>query len=716
MKKNIIFLITIIILILIIGCSEGALNQAYLKATFDNTENNLEVSNILLIQQTDSYNISINWKNPDDSNYKETIILKSSKTFPLNTNDSNSTKIYQGNATSYIDSDVSPDRIYYYRILTKNKYNKYSTGITSSIEVFNISEIYDQNVTNFTLSQISNTTNVQLNWINPTDDKFIGVYVYRKTTGYPTGINDPQATLVYQGTSDNTIDTGLLANNVYYYTIFCKSDDNKISAGTRNAIGIVNFTPAPNVYYQKVSNFRSTLGNGNVLLEWDNPVDASFDGVRIKRKIGSYPSAYNDGSATTIYEGTSDSYLDNSVVNGNTYYYAIFVKNDLGYFSNTSAKSYKKVLTFTQDIRRRCFYLIGGSSSYTEPFSNLVTEVDAFDPVTETIYANVTQLPTPRYGCDIASANGKIYVFGGVDENKNIVSRVDVLDVSSPVWPDNIWSEASPMPLPRFSHRALSSNGKIYVLGGATGYLGINEGPTYLIYSYIYMSAKIHLYDPTTDNWIVDEVLVPNMQSVAGVKRMNFAAGVFDGNLLYSAGVYNGTANLTNTTILQNMTSNYYITLSSLAANSAEGAGLFYNKKKADNTELYLFLYLGGTTTNPTYYEPIRAGTPPVVGTNLTAVNSCYYIMFEYSGGVNASNWTALGSPAKNLLTPRAYAKAEYYGDYVYIFCGINNVGAVINSIEKIQVDDSASFPSGWQSVSSTGLTNRYGFGLTKVK
>jgi hypothetical protein len=77
--------------------------------------------------------------------------------------------------------------------------------------------------------------------------------------------------------------------------------------------------PLPITNFQVVS-----VGDGFVELSWTNPPseDTDFVGVKIQRKIGSYPVSENDGE--TIYDGTIPSVIDSGLTNGVIYYYRAF--------------------------------------------------------------------------------------------------------------------------------------------------------------------------------------------------------------------------------------------------------------------------------------------------------------------------------------------------------------------------------------------------------
>ncbi len=227
-------------------------------------------------------------------------------------------------------------------------------------------------------------------------------------------------------------------------------------------------------------------------LSWTNPADPDFSGVIILRKTGGFPDSPADAGATTVYDEAGTSYLDTDVVVDTTYYYAAWSVNTSGEYSQYPARAVKSVAAFTETIRKRCFYLIGGSSSTADPFGNLVAGVDAFDPLTDTVYHDVTTLPVPRYSCAVASAHGKIFVFGGLDATRTLVSTVDVLDVLSPTWPANVWTTATDMPLPRYALRAENVDDKIYVFGGSTS---LSPWP------WASMVDFNHRFDPISYGW-----------------------------------------------------------------------------------------------------------------------------------------------------------------------------------------------------------------------
>ena len=72
-----------------------------------------------------------------------------------------------------------------------------------------------------------------------------------------------------------------------------------------------------------VTALTATPSNGSVALNWINPTDSDFAGVRIVRKTGVFPTAPWDGKL--IYVGTGTTFTDTSeLLNGNAYYFSVY--------------------------------------------------------------------------------------------------------------------------------------------------------------------------------------------------------------------------------------------------------------------------------------------------------------------------------------------------------------------------------------------------------
>jgi len=83
--------------------------------------------------------------------------------------------------------------------------------------------------------------------------------------------------------------------------------------------------------------------------------------------------------------------------------------------------------------------------------------------------------------------NGKLYVFGGEDEQVHCSTHAHVYD---PV--TNKWTNLNPMPVGRVSSAAVELNGLIYISGG-------------ILSSENYGSKRVDVYNPSTNTWSAHE-------------------------------------------------------------------------------------------------------------------------------------------------------------------------------------------------------------------
>jgi len=77
-----------------------------------------------------------------------------------------------------------------------------------------------------------------------------------------------------------------------------------------------------------VTNLQAAPGGGTVTLTWQNPANADFAGVVIRRGNTAPPAKINEGVAATGTTLNPQSFRDESVAAGNTYYYTIFALDE----------------------------------------------------------------------------------------------------------------------------------------------------------------------------------------------------------------------------------------------------------------------------------------------------------------------------------------------------------------------------------------------------
>lgn len=158
--------------------------------------------------------------------------------------------------------------------------------------------------------------------------------VPNNSTQYSVGNIIGSSTVVLIGDYlQNTFsDTGISDNVLYYYKIFTFNNVYSYSTGVQ-----VSGTSIDIIAPLSVTNFKvQDLGISNTLyLSWTNPIPPAtpdLAGIRIVRKIGSYPTTITDG--TIVYSGTPiSSFTDSPLINFIAYYYAIFAFDEVPWYS-----------------------------------------------------------------------------------------------------------------------------------------------------------------------------------------------------------------------------------------------------------------------------------------------------------------------------------------------------------------------------------------------
>ena len=163
-----------------------------------------------------------------------------------------------------------------------------------------------------------------------------------------------------------------------------------------------------------------------------------------------------------------------------------------------------------------------GTFGYSAGGNNQGTPTNAvyrYDPVANT-WTPLANVITGFSDAGIAySVNtNKIYVFGGIDPNFNVLATTQIYDIGS-----NTWSMGAPMPDPSGRYFAAAAycffNGKIYVIGGFDGTTFSEQSQTWE-------------YDPGANTWNTSRVPIPVAMGGAGYSII--------GGVVYLAGHWNG--------------------------------------------------------------------------------------------------------------------------------------------------------------------------------
>ena len=176
-------------------------------------------------------------------------------------------------------------------------------------------------------------------------------------------------------------------------------------------------------------------------------------------------------------------------------------------------------------------------NSYVYPFLAIVVfvslalfltkpqEVDSTPENWLTNWLELNSMLTGRRALAAVTANGYIYVLGGVDKNGRYVKEVEFARILANGKLDK-WQKTSSLNQGRFYLAAVTSGGYIYAIGGGSGPLGDNNQPTAVV-----EKAKI-LTDGTLEPWKYEKELTTPRR---GLKVVSY------NKTIYALGGYNGT-------------------------------------------------------------------------------------------------------------------------------------------------------------------------------
>ena len=123
-----------------------------------------------------------------------------------------------------------------------------------------------------------------------------------------------------------------------------------------------------------------------------------------------------------------------------------------------------------------------------------------YDPAADR-WTKKKNMPQPAHHHAVVGFNGKIYVFGGGVQRQPGGPTQFPIDNSWEYDPvADSWRALAPMPLRRLAAAAVESGGRIYVMGGAAAYPGLEQQPLGGDEPHRVLDIN-HMYDPATNTW-----------------------------------------------------------------------------------------------------------------------------------------------------------------------------------------------------------------------
>jgi putative cell wall-binding protein len=178
---------------------------------------------------------------------------------------------------------------------------------------------------------------VLLSWTDPSDADFDYTRILRREGQDPTGPDDPDATVVYEGTDGEFHDTGIADGAEMHYAAFAVDENLNWSDGAFVTVTVTDET-AP----EPVQFVEATMRDGAVVVSWMNPPAWQIAGIRVLRRTDTTPTAFDDPNATCVFDGVGASAWDFDAMllpDGTKAYYAVFAYDASGHVSDPAATS-----------------------------------------------------------------------------------------------------------------------------------------------------------------------------------------------------------------------------------------------------------------------------------------------------------------------------------------------------------------------------------------
>jgi cysteine-rich repeat protein len=274
--------------------------------------------------------VNLSWANPGDPDFFGVRLVRGTTGFPADS--AAGTVVYEGTGRAFADTGVSNGIQYYYVLFARDEVPNWSSGaVASATPVGPLDTAPPGPVTGFTATPSDGT--VSLSWINPADADFQATLIVRKSLSCPTSRTD--GTVVYEGTDEARLDTGLTNGTLYCYLSF--SHDGIPNYAAFAEASATPVAPPDTVPPGSVANLDVTVGDGQMLLTWNNPPDADWAGTRVVRKLTGFPAGPTDG--TVVFDGVGDNRLDIGLTNGVTYFYSAFAYDGAGNYAAPATRS-----------------------------------------------------------------------------------------------------------------------------------------------------------------------------------------------------------------------------------------------------------------------------------------------------------------------------------------------------------------------------------------
>jgi N-acetylneuraminic acid mutarotase len=263
----------------------------------------------------------------------------------------------------------------------------------------------------------------------------------------------------------------------------------------------------------------------------------------------------------------------------------------------------------------------------------------SYDPVADS-WSALAPLPQQLYDArsTYAANVNKVYVFGGIDANNNVLNTTYIYDIAT-----DSWTTGAAMPDARFFPAVAyyDANGKIYVIGGIDSFF--NE------------ASQTWEYDPITDTWDTSRTSIP--------VAMGGSATSIVGQNIYLQGSF-GDVGATNLNYRYDIVADLWTQMAPLPFPRFEAAGA------AIGTKTYV---VGGG--NPALSP--QASAQDRKQASIRAPATSFNKTFIYD--TTTDTWFT----GPNTNVRHSFTGGTAIGDLMLVVCGFDGVSGDTNTVEK---------------------------------
>lgn len=201
---------------------------------------------------------TLSWTDPADADFAYTRVLRSLDGSPAGPDDAGAVIVYEGTGGEFYDVGLAAGTTAYYTAFAVDGDMNWSDGASADADIVDTSG--PDPVAFLEASMFEGA--VAVSWMNPPVWQVAGVKVLRRTDGYPTSFDDPQAAVVFDGPGAYVSDYDVMSEpdgTTAYYAVYAYDASMNISDAATVSLTIDVTPPEGYTYFIGLDSYYSDL-------------------------------------------------------------------------------------------------------------------------------------------------------------------------------------------------------------------------------------------------------------------------------------------------------------------------------------------------------------------------------------------------------------------------------------------------------------------------